>query len=252
MITKINKIINGEKCIKCGEKTLYRLSDDRLKCKHCASKYSTNKIKNDLVILHYFCLEIPANKAAADLGFSYKKVSNKYMAYRREIVKFLDQEFNKLSGEIECDESYFGGRRKGNRGRGAAGKTRVFGMLERNGQIFTTIVDDVSAESIMNEIKEHARKGSVFYTDKFRSYKSLKFFGKHLTIDHTTRFKRGKNHINGLEGFWSYAKERFLKYHGVNKEHFYYYLKEMQFRYNYRKENIYQFLMKMHFGPEIT
>ena len=71
-------------------------------------------------------------------------------------------------------------------------------------------------------------------------------------IDHGDRFKQGRNHINGLEGFWSYAKERFLKYHGVSKNHFYLYLKEMEFRYNYRKENLYHLLIKIHFGPVFT
>jgi len=106
------------------------------------------------------------------------------MQYRQEICDYLEDEFSKLSGEIECDESYFGGRRKGNRGRGAKGKVTVFGMLERKGKIYTTLVDNVSAETIMGEIKRHAEKGSVFYTDKFRSYKSLTFFGKHITVDH--------------------------------------------------------------------
>jgi len=141
-----------------------------------------------------------------------KKVRLKYIVYRKEIARFLNEEFERLRGEIECDESYFGGRRKGNRGRGSSGKTKVFGMLERKGKIFTTVVDDVSADSLMGAIKRYSVKGSVFYTDQFKSYKSLKFYGKHYTVDHAIRFKRGKRHINGLERFWSFAKERFLKY----------------------------------------
>ena len=248
MLVKIQNIIQGKACLRCRHQKVYTLSDGRVKCSHCGYKYSIKRIENDLRILHYFSLEIPANKTARDLELSYKKVGGKYMQYRREIVNFLDSEFEHLSGEIECDESYFGGRRKGNRGRGSAGKTKVFGMLERQGKIFTTVVDDVSAKSLMGEIKQRAVKGSVFYTDKFKSYKSLQFYGKHQMIDHGDRFKQGRNHINGLEGFWSYAKERFLKYHGVSKNHFYLYLKEMQFRYNYRKENLYHLLIKIHFG----
>jgi transposase len=171
------------------------------------------------------------------------------MQYRYEILYFLNQEFKRLSGEIECDESYFGGRKKGIRGRGSRGKIKVFGMLERKGRIFTTVVDNVAAETLMNEIRGHSEKGSVFYTDRFRSYKSLKFYGKHTTIDHGNIFVKGRGHINGLEGFWSFAKERFLKYHGVSKDHFLLYLKEMEFRYNYRKQNIYHLLIKIHFGP---
>jgi len=174
------------------------------------------------------------------------------MQYRQEIYSFLDREFEQLSGEIECDESYFGGKRKGTRGRGSAGKIKVFGMLERQGKIFTTVVDDVTAETLMSEIRNNSVKGSVFYTDKFRSYKSLKFYGKHLTVDHNKYFSNGRRHINGLEGFWSFAKERLLKYHGVSKNHFLLYLKEMEFRYNYRHENLYHLLIKIHFSPFLT
>ena len=108
---------------------------------------------------------------------------------------------------------------------------KVFGMLERQGRIFTTVVDDVSAETLMAEIQQHSEKGSVFYTDRFKSYKSLKFYGKHLMVNHGVEFAKGRRHINGLEGFWSLAKERLLKYHGVSQNHFYLYLKEMEFRY---------------------
>ena len=206
-------------------------------------------IKDDYTLLHYFSLEIPANKAAKDLNFGYQKVRNKYMQYREEIFSFLNQEYQKLSGEIECDESYFGGKRKGNRGRGARGKVKVFGMLERYKRIYTTIINDVSAETLMNEIKNNALKGSVFYTDTFRSYKSLKFYGKHIEVDHGKVLAVGKRHINGLEGFWSFAKERLLKYHGVSQDHFLLYLKELEFRYNYRKQNIFDLLIKIHFSP---
>jgi transposase-like protein len=127
--------------------------------------------------------------------------------------------------------------------------SEVFGMLERQGRIFTAIVDNVTAETLMNEIINHAEKGSVFYTDKFKSYKSLKFYGKHISIDHGKEFGKGRRHINGLEGFWSFAKERLLKYHGVSKSYLHLYLKEMEYRYNYRKENIYHKLIKIHFGP---
>jgi transposase len=252
MIKKIEKIIQGHLCPKCKNIKLYRLSDNRVKCSKCGYKYSTEKILYDFKILHYFSLEIPANKAAKDLQCNYRKVSAKYKQYRKEIINFLNNEYKKLSGEIECDESYFGGKRKYMRGRGAYNKTKVFGMLERQGKIYTAIVNDVTAKTLMNEIVSHSEKGSVFYTDKFKSYKSLKFFGKHIAIDHSRSFAKYRNHINGLEGFWSFAKERLLKYHGISKNNFHLYLKEMEFRYNYRKENIYNLLTKIHFGPFFT
>ena len=133
-----------------------------------------------------------------DLGWSYHKVRNNYMSYRFEIFDYLADEYRKLSGEIECDESYFGGKKKGPGGRGSRQKVKAFGMLERQGRIYTAIVENVSAETLMNEIVQHAEKGSVFYTNKFRSYNSLKFYGKHIAIDHGKEFGKGKRHINGL------------------------------------------------------
>ena len=245
----IEQIIAGQHCPECQNKRTYQLFDKRIKCTCCGYKFSPQKIQDDLTLLHYFSLEIPVNKAAKDLKFGYQKVRDKYMQYREEVSDFLNQEYKKLSGEIECDESYFGGKRKGQRGRGARGKVKVFGMLERQGRIYTTIINDVSAETLMNEIKRHSLKGSVFYTDTFRSYKSLKFYGKHIEVDHAKILAQGKRHINGLEGFWSFAKERLLKYHGVSQDHFLLYLKELEFRYNYRKQNIFDLLIKIHFSP---
>jgi transposase len=77
----------------------------------------------------------------------------------------------------------------------------------------------------------------VYYTDKFKSYNSLSRYAKHYKIDHTKEFRKEKhNHINGIEGFLSYAKRFLIKYNGVSKKNFYLYLKEIEWRYNNRKE----------------
>jgi len=83
MMEKINEIAQGQRCPKCSCDQLYQLADGRFKCVQCSSKYSAKKIRDDLKILHYFSLEIPANKAAKDLGFSYPMARNKYMRYRQ-------------------------------------------------------------------------------------------------------------------------------------------------------------------------
>ena len=134
MEEKIEKVISGKCWPRCNQTHLYRLSDKRFKCVLCHYKYSSQKIMDDLKLLHYFSLEIPANKAAKDLDFGYNKVRTKYMQYRQDIARYLQKQFDKLSGEIECDESYFGGKRKGARGRGSQGKIKVFGILERQGK----------------------------------------------------------------------------------------------------------------------
>lgn len=247
--------LSGRRCIKCGKYNTYKLKNMRIKCKDCKTYYSLNKIRNTTNILYFFYLELSARKAATELNMSYKTVSAKYMHFRRLIKEYLDEQFTAMNGELELDESYFGGKRKGKRGRGAFNKAIVFGILERNGKVYTRVVPNVSAETLMGEIKEKTKKGSVFYTDCFKSYKSLKQYGKHRKVNHQKTFGRSHNHINGIEGFWSYAKERFHKYHGINMQNYPLYLKEMEFRFNYRDIDIYDLLFNLiirRFGAVFT
>ena len=236
----------GRKCIYCDKNNLYKLKDKRVKCKHCKKYYSLKKLKKDLLILYYFYLEISARRAANELRLQYKSVHRKFMQFRKSIAEYCNQEAKKLNGEIEIDESYFGGKRKGQRGRGAKNKAIVFGILERKGKIYTKIVENVSAETLMSEIENKTKKGSVFYTDGWKSYASLHQFGKHNIIDHNKELVDvNHNHINGIEGFWSFAKERFHKYHGIDKQNYPFYVKEMEFRFNHRNDNVYKLLVNI-------
>ena len=240
-------ILRGRKCVYCGGYGMYRLADKRVKCKKCKRVYSVKKLKRDLDVLHYFCLELSARKTADDLGLSYNTVSKRYKFFREQIADYSDNISERFKGEIELDETYFGGKRKGKRGRGAYNKAIVFGIMERDGKVYTKVVPDVSAQTLMSEIEAKTEKGSVFYTDCFKSYKSLKQYGKHLKINKQYAFVAGRNHINGLEGFWSYAKERFHKYHGINKDNYPLYLKEMEFRHNHRNEDLYMLMFNIIF-----
>jgi len=242
LIEQISEITTGSKCRKCGSKSHYRFKEERVKCKDCNDRYYLKQVSVDLWTLYYFSIESTANKTSKELKVNYKTVLNRFNNYRRKILQYQEQCFQLLGGEIECDESYFGGRRKYLRGRSKSNKIIVLGLLERQGKIYTTIVENVKASSLLDEIKTKSEKSSVFYTDKFKSYKSLKFFRKHIEIDHQELFAYGKNHINGIEGFWSYAKERLLKYHGVSKHNFILYLKELEFRFNNRKEYLFNLL----------
>ncbi|MFH1750766.1 MAG: IS1595 family transposase [Candidatus Micrarchaeota archaeon] len=211
------------------------------------------KLQRDLQVLYYFYLEVSARKCAQELGLSYKTVSKRYADFRNAIINYSEQEFKKLRGLVEADESYFGGRRKGNRGRGAFNKQAVFGILERNGRVYTAVVENVSAKTLFEHIKKKTRKGSVFYTDDFKSYKDLKQYGKHNKVKHSKTFGRGQTHINGIEGFWSYAKERFHKYHGISRDNYLPYVKEMEFRFNHRNEELYPLLVAVirQFAPKM-
>jgi len=236
----------GRKCIFCDKNRLYRLKDNRIKCKQCKKKYSLNQLRLDMQILYYFYLELSARKTARELELDYKTVQSKFMQFRKKIAEYCNKEAKKLNGELELDESYFGGKRKGKRGRGANNKAIVFGILERKGKIYTKIVENVSAETLMNEIQNKTLKGSVFYTDGWKSYASLEQYGKHNVIDHDKELvDNNHNHINGIEGFWSFAKERFHKYHRIDKQNYPFYVKEMEFRFNHRNDNVYKLLVNI-------
>ena len=237
------KYFEGKTCIFCNNYGLYKLADKRVKCKSCNKYYSLMKLKKDIEILYYFYLEISAKKTSDEMDLDYGVIHRKFMQFRKSIAVICNAEAIKLNGELELDESYFGGKRKGNRGRGANNKTIVFGILERKGKIYTKIVENVSKETLMKEIENKTKKGSVFYTDGWKSYNSLHQFGKHNVIRHDRdEFAKAKNHINGIEGFWSYSKERFHKYPGIRKNNYPFYLKEMEFRFNHRNEKLFNLL----------
>jgi transposase len=121
--------------------------------------------------------------------------------------------------------------------------TRFLSLESLKETLLVDVLKDVTAESILNLTIKTVRRRSIVYTDKFKSYDSLMVCGyRHLKIDHSKRFSTGKVYINGLEGSWSYAKERLIKYHGVSKEKFPLYLKEMEYRCNNRHKNMFNLL----------
>jgi transposase len=240
-------------CTRCYGYKIYRIIGKKYRCKNCGYTFHDfsnrwiNKLrisyKKWLWIVKLFELEVSARKIAEQTKLSYPTALKAVDVIRYSIIAHAHDFDDFLSGEIELDESYFGGKRKGKRGRGAAHKVPVFGIYERNGAVRVEVVNDVSASSLLGMTVKMVRRGSVVYTDKFRSYDSLMFCGyRHLRVDHGKRFASGKVYINGLEGFWSYAKQRLIKFHGVSKEKFPLYLKEMEFRYNNRNQNLFNIL----------
>lgn len=149
---------------------------------------------------------------------------------------------------LEVDESYFGACRvRGKRGRGAAGKTPVFGILKRSGKVYVTVVKNCSREQLMPVIQGKILEGATIYSDGWRAYDGLILNGyDHYRVFHSeNEFARGKNHINGIEAFWSYAKRRLRKFNGIASHKFHMYLKKCEFRWNHRKENLYAAMLNI-------
>lgn len=231
------KYVIGELCFVCHVAT-HKSSAKQRQCPRCRRKWSFERRRLEWKLLEAFCLGASAHHASRMLECSYKTAYHAYRRFRSVVGDLALEERRTLWGRIELDESYFGGKRKGNRGRGAAGKVAVFGLLERDRQVLALVVPDVSKETLMAKIKAHCLKGAVYFTDEWKSYHDLKAYGKHLPITHSSTFARGRTHINGIEGFWSFAKSLHHKFHGVRLENFPDYLLEYEFRYNHRNEHL--------------
>jgi len=185
-------------------------------------------------LLEYFVSGTTARVAAALVGVN-KNTAVYYFHRLRELIfahtESSSQEY--FHGEIEVDESYFGGFRKGKRGRGAANKIPVFGLLKRGGKVFTKIISDAKTETILPIIREKVIPDSIVYSDSFRSYNVLDVSEfKHYRINHSKLFASKHNHINGIENFWNQAKRHMRKFNGIDKNNFYLFLKECEWRFN--------------------
>ena len=225
-----------------------------LRCNKCRTNYKPfsharfNKINIDyskwLAPIKLFDLGISARKAATESNVSYPTALHCFDAIRFSILEEQSKTDDVLKGQIEAGEAYFGGKRKGNRGRGAKNKTVAFGILERDGKVHVEIVNNVKAKTLLASTIKKAKKGSIVYTDKWQGYDSLIFNGyKHLSVDHSKMFGKGDVYINGIEGFWSFAKENMAKHHGVSPGKFLLYIKEMEWRYNNRDEDAFSLLL---------
>ncbi|MEW5717714.1 MAG: IS1595 family transposase [Chloroflexota bacterium] len=156
-----------------------------------------------------------------------------------------DGSFEKLSGTIEADETFIGGksanmhkakRERVIKGRGAVGKTVVMGILQRKGKVRTKVIPNTKKETVQPEIKKNVAPGANVYTDALPSYSGLDPEYKHQIIDHAVAYVNGKVHTNGIENYWSLLK-RALKgtYIHVDPDHLFRYLDEESFRYNNRE-----------------
>ena len=172
-----------------------------------------------------------------------------FLKIRHRIAQACDAQSPFSNDENEVDESYFGARQvRGKRGRGASGKTIVFGLLKRDDTVYTEIVEDCKKATLQAIIRGRMAVDAVIHSDGWRGYDGLVDggFAKHFRVDHgKNEFARGNSHINGIESFWSYAKRRLQKFNGISRRTFYLHLKECEWRFNNRSKNLYKELLRM-------
>lgn len=196
-------------------------------------KSRISQSKQDRLIEH-FIAGTTARTAASLVGVHRNSAAFYFHRLREVIAYELEAESEAIfGGEIEVDESYFGGRQKGKRGRGAAGKTPVFGLLKRGGKVYTRVIPDAAGIMLVPIIERKVTPDSIVYSDSWRGYIALDVSSfKHFRINHSELFAEGRNHINGIENFWNQAKRHMRKFNGVPREHFALYLKECEWRFN--------------------
>jgi len=193
-----------------------------------------------------FALDLTATQSAGLTGLSVRSVNAIFLRLRRRIAAECERQ-SPLEGVLEADESYFGPQRvRGKHGRGAGGKTIVFGLLKRGDKVYTAIVPNASKAALQAVIRGRASLSSVLHTDGWVGYHGLVDLGydKHFRVEHReNEFAYQTNHINGIESFWSLAKRRLARFCGVPKHTFYLHLKETEFRFNLRNQDLYKVLL---------
>ena len=177
---------------------------------------------------------ISAKQIQREMGVTYKTAWRMF----HQIRSLLGEDIANLNGEVEVDETYIGGKKKGKRGRGAEGKSKVVGAAQRDGKVVAKVVPDVKRATLVPFMARKVDRKAILYTDEFPTYDHMTRLGySHLRISHHDKeWVRGRIHTNTIEGFWSLVKRGITGvYHHVSPEYLQLYLNEYAFRYNHRK-----------------
>ncbi len=265
-------------CPQCGSSRVTYLANAKLwKCyeKHDRPKFSlkTGTIMEDSPIgldkwltamwLIVNCRNgISSCEMARDLGITQKSA---WFLDHRIRFSLHNGSFEKLSGHVEVDETFIGGKARNTHkakratkitGTGGKDKTVVMGMMERGGNVRTMVVDNRKKRELQKHVREHVEAGSAIFSDELKSYDGLEADYQHAVINHAVEYANGNVHTNGMENFWSLVKRGLHgTYISVEPFHLFRYLDEQAYRFNNRKvEDFDRFKMAASqiFGKRLT
>lgn len=189
-------------------------------------------------LVRYFAMDLTASKTTELTSLTRKTVNSIFQKIRLRLSEECSRQTPVQTGEIEVDESYFG----------ASGKTIVFGIFKRRGRVYTEIVPDCQKRTLQAIIRGRVAPEVIVHSDKWRGYDGLVDvgFAKHFRVNHSNnQFANGPVHVNGIESFWSFAKRRMQKFNGLRGDKFYWHLKECEFRFNHRRDDLYHVLLRL-------
>jgi len=252
---------DGPVCPHCGSMKAYRLEGKGestsparkglLKCGACRKQFTVTvgtifedshiPLNKWLMSIYLICSSkkgISANQLHRMLGITYKTAW--FMAHRIRFAMSQQPLSEKLERIVEADETYIGGRFPGKRGRGAGNKTKVFSLIQRDGESRSFKVDDVKGKTLKAIIGNNVVDTAHVMTDEFLAYSGLnKIVENHSTVHHGNKeYVRGIVHTNFAESYFSLLKRGILgAFHHVSEEHMQRYLDEFDFRWTRRKED---------------
>lgn len=244
-------------CPKCGHAKVYTLADKRYRCPSC--KYTFHDFSRRWIntggltcrdwmrLIKLFELDLTANKMAPQLKLSYNTVYKALTALRFAILTSALDAPQLLCGDSGIDLGFDGKKITLERREGRMSSYPVFGIIEKSGWVFVDHVPHIQAETVLhfnlNFSLKLTRMGNIVYTDRYRHYDALIFCGdEHLPLNFATI--GGKSpYLDTLPGhFWGYARKRLRQYNGVTSRRFPLYLKELEFRYNNRGQDVFPLL----------
>jgi len=236
------------RCPSCSRKWAYKLSDGRFKCRSCGYRYSWHSVwdssrlsestKTRLVELFALGVPVYRQRFQEDASSSAKE---RFYRLIRACCAHEEQLTDEFVRAMECDETTFGAHGKGKRG---TGRVIIFGLIQREGTVKAVPIARHRRSEVISRIRDYSLPGSLYFTNEWQAYATFRLQGEHVVVRKEKGRSKGRNHIEDLEGFWSFAKNWLTPFRGVPRKFFHLYLGEICYRFNHRKEDIKPLIIK--------
>ena len=216
------------RCPKCNSSKLYKLKSNQLKCSTCRAKFSPAKINRDLNIIKEFCDNLTINQASKRLGLNYVTVKNRYYIFRKLIANFLEDEYE-YKKVIEYDEYIYL----------EASKKKIDENIFDAQNFLTFHYEDKVYNLLMPNLNRYKNQFLNDGIDKayFHEFSKFMMFNKIAKI---------QNRENLITKFWIFLEKSITMYKGIKYDNFFYYLKEIEFKFNYTQEEQKEILKKLY------